>query len=453
MAAEAVAPSLFLPMGPSEAAAKTKNSPEASSAQPIKSISNILNPKALSNATDIDSHNGVAVHGNMSVTRGSNLRQTSFCATKSREYGKTTKRARTASESSNQKARMGCKKPKVVHVEVKHREGGPIGLSKLATAARNARAAEERGEFKVNAVKMGNWKKKILLLDHNAEFDETQIRIVRHSICGRNVKVKEPYDTTRFSYHIDKECANLKPKPSAGTPTLFKMFGISTVKRGIVGINHNNLKTSTPPADVERKPCPGIMKTNNERIPVYLGRTGTLGGGGRSVTVIAMEKFKKAFKLLTSCQKREVLTAQVHEHQWRNDHENLRVFSTSCSHEVKSSDPVGLNNVPPCGPCSSLLSNNNFKSALSVPVPLNKHYIHINYWFRNRHLGHLYARTKGLKILIEAEVPLLSSYAISILLNFDRTLNLPPVFVTLKECCPGSLPAMMSLQALLRLWF
>ena len=66
---------------------------------------------------------------------------------------------------------------------------------------------------------MGNWKKKILLLDHNAEFDETQICIVRHSICGQNVKVKEPYNITCFSYHIDKECVNLKPKPSVGTPT------------------------------------------------------------------------------------------------------------------------------------------------------------------------------------------------------------------------------------------
>ena len=71
--AEAMAPSLFLSMGPSKATAKTKNSPEVLLAQPIKPISNILNPKALSNATNIDSHDGVAIHGNMSIIRGSNL--------------------------------------------------------------------------------------------------------------------------------------------------------------------------------------------------------------------------------------------------------------------------------------------------------------------------------------------------------------------------------------------
>ena len=501
IATEAAAPSPFLLMGPSNA--ELKNSPKALSVQSIMSVSNLLNSTAFlggeghvdeavldatmhgtspnhptANSMDMDFFddvlptidmgpvsqtskgsatvgigldNGVPAHGNTSVTtptRGSNLPKPSFFETKSWGYGagKTMKRARAAFESEKQKARIDQKRPKTMLVKVEHREGGPIGLSKSAMAARNARAAEGRGEFKVNTAKFGNWKKKILLLDRNAEFNETQIRVVRHSVCGRSVKVKEPYDTTRFSDHIKNECANLKPKPSAGTSTLFK-FGISTLKRGT-----NSDKISTPPAGVEHKPCSGITKANNERIPLYLGRTGALGGGGRSVTIIAMERFKKAYKLLTSRQKTEVLTVQAHEHQWHNDHENLRVFSTSCSREVKFSN-LEIVTVPPCRPCSALLSNNNFKAALSVPVPLDKHYIHVNYRFCNRHLGHIYARTKGLKKLIEAEVTLLSSHTISISLNFDRTLNLPLAFVMLRKCCPESLPTTMSSRALLRLWF
>jgi hypothetical protein len=113
---------------------------------------------------------------------------------------------------------------------------------------------------------MENWKKKILLLDCNAKFNETQIQIVQDSVCEQNIKVKKPYDTTCFSYHINKKGANLKPKPSRGMPILFKMFGNSTIKKGI---DHN--KASTLPANIACKPCPGITKVDNQCVQVYLG--------------------------------------------------------------------------------------------------------------------------------------------------------------------------------------
>lgn len=361
----------------------------------------------VNSSDDITSNSGALTQGNTGTTVASKLFHLSTSPTISQKCAKTKKRSQTVSNPSDQNGRMGSKKLKTKpHCDRNlEQQGGPVGISRSARASREARAAAISGEFKVNAVKMEKWRMKILLLDRHAEFNQKDIRVVRHSVCGRDVTVKEPYDTNRFSQHVNDECANLKPKPNAGTPTLFKMFANQVANSAAKGgIRVNGPDKGTLLANVDRKPCPGITKTNNQRILVYLGRTGALGGGGRSVTAIAMEKFGKAFIMLELKQKKEVLDTQAHEHQWRNDHKHLRVFSISCSHNVNV-DSSSLDHIPPCGPCFSLLSNNSFKRALNIPIPLDENYIHVNYRFRNQHLGHLYARMKGLKELIEVEVP------------------------------------------------
>lgn len=140
---------------------------------------------------------------------------------------------------------------------------------------------------------------------------------------------------------------------------------------------------------------------NHSLIPVYLQRSTVRGGGARSVTRIALEQFKKRYRKLLKRQKDTVDDIQVLEHQWRNDHPNLRVFSTKCKHWVTSK----ASQLPsPCKQCKLLLSNNRFTVALQKPPPADENYMFTNKRFRDVVLGEHYARTKGLKALVESTV-------------------------------------------------
>ncbi|KAJ6541136.1 hypothetical protein B0H10DRAFT_1754264, partial [Mycena sp. CBHHK59/15] len=130
-----------------------------------------------------------------------------------------------------------------------------------------------------------------------------------------------------------------------------------------------------------------------------LQRTAWVGGGGRALTVIAKEKFKKLFSALSKRKKKEVADTQLHEHRWRNDHTNLRVFSARCRKEVL--EPTGGSRVLPCSECSAVLSIKGFKQSTRRPVPADKDYIYVNDKYRNQLLGELYARSIGLKEIIE----------------------------------------------------
>jgi hypothetical protein len=92
------------------------------------------------------------------------------------------------------------------------------------------------------------------------------------------------------------------------------------------------------------KPCPGITEQDIDNVEGYLKRTGALGGGSRSV--FTMEKFRKGFSGLNTKRKQEVLDTQQQEQKWRNDHANLRIFSTDCQKTVADRTPRTL-------PCSS----------------------------------------------------------------------------------------------------
>lgn len=126
-----------------------------------------------------------------------------------------------------------------------------------------------------------------------------------------------------------------------------------------------------------------------------------MGGGARSITKISLERFRKKFRRLTKKQKDVVDDIQHLEHQWRNDHANLRVFSTDCKRWIQKK-PTEKNSR--CDNCQSLLSNNQFRTTLRKPVPADENFRYVNYRFRNSVLGEQYARTKGLKHLVESAV-------------------------------------------------
>lgn len=164
--------------------------------------------------------------------------------------------------------------------------------------------------------------------------------------------------------------------PGAGMPTLKKLLDPAAKK------------VLKAPVFIEKKPCPGITEEDIEGVPAYLRRTGAMGGGSRSVFKIAMGKFKKAFSVLGKKNQREVLDTQQHEQKWRNDHANLRVFSTECRKIVSARSPRAL----PCPSCSALLSSKSFKKTVKKPAPANSDYIYVPKQFRNQVVGEIYGR-------------------------------------------------------------
>ncbi|KAF9486852.1 hypothetical protein BDN71DRAFT_1554513, partial [Pleurotus eryngii] len=131
----------------------------------------------------------------------------------------------------------------------------------------------------------------------------------------------------------------------------------------------------------------------------YLRRSATSGGGGASVTSIAQEKYSKLYRNLTDKQKLDVRTVQQHQHKWTNDHSNERVFAVKCVQEVIVSS---INrDAAPCSMCQSLQKDPNFQKALSVPLPKETDYIYLNQQYRGQAISQIYARSIGIKDLVE----------------------------------------------------
>jgi len=296
------------------------------------------------------------------------------------------------------------------------------GTSKSACHSRKRREKLQNGTFKVNDVRLEKWKRDVLELDEDAEFDPHDIRSIRHSGCSKFIKVKDAYNLTRWTDHVRK-CAkkkedqkkpkevytDMKGKGRRGPAKIEKIT--SLLKMGFVKMQgkrkRSDLATESEQSSSDQPklttiPCPGLTVVEDPRIAKYLKRTGAQGGGGRSLSNIAKQMFKRLFSSLSNKKHRQtVIDKQMHEWKWRNDHSNLRVHSTSCLKDVPSRTP---NPPKPCSPCLSLLRSKTFQNAIRREPPLDKNYVHVNHRFRNSTLGEIYARTVGVREIIEDEV-------------------------------------------------
>ncbi|KAJ7827971.1 hypothetical protein B0H14DRAFT_3719732 [Mycena olivaceomarginata] len=274
-----------------------------------------------------------------------------------------------------------------------------VGMARSSQAARALMNQLKSGQLEVDADRWADFKQSVRELDKQAEFlgdkDWQDMRSVRHSKCGSIVKVRHPYEVSRFRSHCEDPKGCKKVKPDAHMSTLGKIFG------SISGANKQSSQSSSKtaaPHPIAVKPCPGVTEEDIPNVQKYLQRTGALGGGSRSVFKIAMERFHKAFSALTEKRQKEVRDVQYHEQKWRNDHANLRIFSTACEKMVPAATPRTL----PCHPCVTLLSRKSLKRALDKKGPAKpENYIYTNEQFRNQLLGEIYGRTIGLKDIIE----------------------------------------------------
>ena len=275
------------------------------------------------------------------------------------------------------------------------------GTSRSAIASCRLKESFRNGTAKLNETKYRNWEQKVLAGDSDAEFSiKGDCWKVRHSVCGAWKPMREPYSLKRWTEHL-KDCKkrmDKKPMKILKTPTLFNLGFTKGAKKEDTVVEPSRLE------HLPTVPCPGITEADNVRVKQYLKRTGALGGGGRSLAVIAKEKFKKLFsKLANAKNKKIVLDTQMHEWRWRNEHENFRVFSTTCQKKVPAQSNAAKR-LKPCSQCQSVLCSKAFKNAIHVPPPPDHHYSFINYRFRNKVLGSIFGRTIGVKHIIEDEV-------------------------------------------------
>jgi len=243
--------------------------------------------------------------------------------------------------------------------------------------------------------------------DPKAEFDPKHISQARHSGCGKYVKMKDTCDIGWWKDHI-LACNKKKLKKPAGrTPALFQLgwAKVTGNKRKKVGYNNSdNTDSSESESEpkLENVPCLEITVSDNPRVLQYLKCTGTSGGGGRSLPIIATQLFKKLFSQLSKKSNRKVVVdTQMHEWKWKNDHANHCMYATSCQQTVVDRSPEPPH---PCSECGIVLHSRAFKNAIRQPVPSNKASKFINYRFRNALLGSIYARTIGVQEIVEAEV-------------------------------------------------
>ncbi|KAJ7577185.1 hypothetical protein C8J56DRAFT_798958 [Mycena floridula] len=267
---------------------------------------------------------------------------------------------------------------------------GPVGLSKAARSEKASRAAADAG--KVDEAARQKWKAGILAVDAHAEFDENNLRQVRCSNCSKWHKAKAANDFSRINEHY-KECLlkeRHKKKSRAKTSRTSTLLSHWT---SAIRLRQKNEKPL---------PCPGLSEPDEIRIPQYLRRTAVGGGGARSITVIADERFSRLFSRLSRDEKKEVLDTQIHEHKWKNDHQHIRVFSTDCGGHASGQSEDEKRRRLPCGSCRELLKLHTFQNALSKPTRDDDNYKFINKHFRNELMGEHFAKVKGLKKLFDS---------------------------------------------------
>ncbi|KAJ7670785.1 hypothetical protein DFH06DRAFT_980885 [Mycena polygramma] len=266
-----------------------------------------------------------------------------------------------------------------------------VGISRTAKASQAVMKQLRSGEFTVDPVRYENFKRDVRDLDPHAEFlgdaNTADIRSIRHSKCGKIVKGKQPYEVSQFRAHARDPKGCRAAHRGAGMSTLTSLFAGATPSKPV----HSN------PAVPTEKPCPGITENDIPNVEAYLKRSGAMGGGSRSVFKIASEKFSKAFSALGTKRRKEVQDTQYHEQMWRNDHHNLRVFSTDCKKTVMCRGPRAC----PCSSCSALLTRKSFKKTLKKKAPDPKNYIYTNAQYKNQLLGEIYGRSIGLQDIIE----------------------------------------------------
>jgi hypothetical protein len=300
------------------------------------------------------------------------------------------------------------KKTKASKADNDFHYGGPTGNSISAKSEMASRKDAQAGNW--DPVDRENWIGMILKIDKNAEFPADDLLGVRCSSCRKIIHIKRKNEKKRFHTHYC-ECVKKKKGQRQLSLTQFvtkpptQQAKFHTVSKP--HIPQSSTLRSTSNEQSHTSPCPGLTGANHKRIPIYLDRSSTRGGGSRSIVDIADNLFGKTYRTLSDEQKDLVLETQKTEHTWVNDLEKCRIFSLKCT-KIVSATKDG--NLSPCLNCLTLLkSDERLRYVLKKPIPHEKNFKFINFRFRNRRAGLQYACIKGFHKLLEEAVSRYSS--------------------------------------------
>ncbi|KAJ3920095.1 hypothetical protein F5877DRAFT_38885 [Lentinula edodes] len=279
-----------------------------------------------------------------------------------------------------------------------------LGGSKSATSERNARTRVDAGDF--DAVKQEAFKQEVRDLVRQISgnshlmptFYDDKPRVVHCPNCCRDQIVQKPYKSKRFRDHFVKciESQYHTQKSKSATARTPKLTSETVRRKWDIFATRLVLPSGKP----KPRSCPGLTETNHPRISIYLRRSAATGGGARSCTRIAKELFNSLYRHLSRSEKAEVNLMQVHEQRWKNDHQNLRVFSVECLHFSPTLDR-GQRSLP-CAECTALLKMNEFNNILRKEMPADENYKFTNHAYQNEVLGKHLAKCKGLRDLFTA---------------------------------------------------
>ncbi|KAJ3979175.1 hypothetical protein F5890DRAFT_1421721 [Lentinula detonsa] len=105
---------------------------------------------------------------------------------------------------------------------------------------------------------------------------------------------------------------------------------------------------------------------------MYLQRTGTLGGGGSSVSKIAKQLYHAKFVDLSLSRQKQVRLVQEGEWKWRNNHKSSVIYSINCLKNLSITIPrqeTSEGHTAQCSFCLGLLRLRRFKAVIRKPIP------------------------------------------------------------------------------------
>lgn len=137
----------------------------------------------------------------------------------------------------------------------------------------------------------------------DAELDKNRLGEIKHSRCGKWLKMDTPYSVKALKKHIRRGCKEKQEDPIVDANRKLDIWvDVVTTSDSGCGL---------------LKICPGITKALDPRIEYYLMNTGTHGGGSKSKTSLAESLFGvESFKKLSHTQRSTVRYAQKHARMW-----------------------------------------------------------------------------------------------------------------------------------------
>ncbi|KAJ3780264.1 hypothetical protein GGU10DRAFT_279690 [Lentinula aff. detonsa] len=280
---------------------------------------------------------------------------------------------------------------------------GP-GTSKSAAWARARNqdfvSLENKDYVSSNAKHRARMRKMLIRAKHlDLHAEIITAKSIRHSKCGKKHKLDAPFKISNFWKHVLRHCNGRGNDPGAGTHSISNWFKPVTAR------SSSGSAESSPAVVHQQKfpksariACPGLSHDDHPGIVKVLDRTGALGGGAPSITVLSRRLYGCAYRNLSIGRKRNVKILQCQEWRWEYHHDLGRVFSTSCACTLDPKDSSG-----PCFQCFTVLHLKHFRTAIAIPKPDLKNYKFLPKEYRNETISIIFARSLGLEALVQAD--------------------------------------------------